>query len=375
MHTPLQIVVTGASGRQGTQVIRHLLTNQHDLAISIRAVVTDSSSSRARKVLSLAEGYPRNRSIALYQASYADREGLARACAGAHALFLLVRPTWHDPEQEIRNAQALLDAAHESGTLRHIVYTSVVGTDDPYIWKRLGGLMPWATHANIESNNVAPSIPKVDYDALEPFAFGEGHAASSAVKEGSRRYFSSKIEIEGCTRAWADEKPDQRTWTIVRPAFFMSNPIDELDVFFPELEGPERAFRTATRTEKALMLVAPEDVGQVSALALVGPAQDPNHKLAGRAIQVGSEALRVDQMAQAFSKAIGQKIAYEFVDEPTALRDLAAGRVNREGQGWIIERENCFEVKELEMALGIQTMSFDAYLAKHIEKVRERFKT
>ena len=235
--------------------------------------------------------------------------------------------------------------------------------------------MPWATHARIDPDDAVSSIPTVNYDALEPFGFGIGDAASCAAKEGIRRYFSSRIEIEGCTRAWAAEKSGQRAWTIVRPAFFMSNPIDELEVFFPELEGPERAFRTATRTEKALMLVAPEDIGQVSAVALIEPAKNPNHKLVRKAIQVGSEALRVNQMAQAFSTALGQEYAYEFVDEPTALRDLAAGKMNREGQGWVIERENCFKVKELEAALGIQTMSFDAYLAKHIEEVRERFRT
>ncbi len=114
--TRQSVLVTGATGRQGGAVARHLLAHQ----IPVTVLTRDPESPAAR---ALAEAGGR-----LLQGDFDDLQSLKRALKGVSAVFAMQTPYESGVSQEVVQGVRLANAAHAAG-VEQIVYTSVASAD------------------------------------------------------------------------------------------------------------------------------------------------------------------------------------------------------------------------------------------------------
>jgi uncharacterized protein YbjT (DUF2867 family) len=107
------IVVTGATGRQGGAVARHLLAANK---FPVRALTRNADSPAARRLA--AQG------VEVVQASLDDPQSLTAAMTGAYGVYS-VQNFWEaGVEREIHQGKNVADAAKATG-VRHFVYGSI----------------------------------------------------------------------------------------------------------------------------------------------------------------------------------------------------------------------------------------------------------
>ncbi|MGP4089933.1 NmrA family NAD(P)-binding protein [Streptomyces sp. KR55] len=112
----LQVAVLGATGGQGSAVVRAL----RRAGYRVRAVVRDPHSPRAR---ALAAGR-----VDVTAGNLADASSLAAAFAGMDAAFAVTTPFEEGPQAEVQQGRAIVQAAVES-QLPHLVLASVASAD------------------------------------------------------------------------------------------------------------------------------------------------------------------------------------------------------------------------------------------------------
>jgi uncharacterized protein YbjT (DUF2867 family) len=112
------ILVTGATGRQGGAVARHLLA----AGKPVRILTRDPESSGAKRLAAAGAEVVRG--------DLGDRASLDRAVANATAMFSVQDPWKHGVAGELRQGKSLADAARNAG-VRHVVYASVGYADQP----------------------------------------------------------------------------------------------------------------------------------------------------------------------------------------------------------------------------------------------------
>jgi uncharacterized protein YbjT (DUF2867 family) len=105
------ILVTGATGRQGGAVVRHLL----DAGFAVRAATRDTTKPAAKALLS--------RHVELFETDLNDRESLDDALAGCYGCYSM-QTFAEGLDAEVRQGKALADAAKSAG-VSHFVYSSV----------------------------------------------------------------------------------------------------------------------------------------------------------------------------------------------------------------------------------------------------------
>ncbi|WP_433732677.1 NmrA/HSCARG family protein [Nocardia sp. CA-129566] len=110
------ILVTGATGRQGGAVVRHLLAR----GMPIRALTRNPDSARARSLAATG--------VELVQGDMDDVESLERAMIGAHGVYS-VQDFWSvGAEREVQQGRNVADAARGTG-VEHLVFSSVGGAE------------------------------------------------------------------------------------------------------------------------------------------------------------------------------------------------------------------------------------------------------
>ena len=150
-----KVLVTGATGNVGSQVIRELL----ERGVPVRAFVRDPGKASAM----LGEG------VELAVGDFGDPESLRRALEGADGVFLACANQPRQVEYETR----VIDAAREMG-VRRIVKLSALGAEvgSPVAF--------WDWHARIEHHLRASGIPSV---ILRPsFSMANLLASAEAVQ-------------------------------------------------------------------------------------------------------------------------------------------------------------------------------------------------
>lgn len=214
-----------------------------------------------------------------------------------------------NPAQEVSFAANILDSAREKG-IKHLVYSSVA---------RTGSHEDFPGWSN-------------DY----PMAW----------------YWLNKAEIEQRVR-----EAGFASWTILRPAFFMSNFCQpDCSFMFPELaEGHE--LRSAFRPETRLHLVDVADIARFAAASFDGPAE-----FAGKTIPLASEALTLDEIANNLSE-VAKEVKVVYLTEDDAQRLKAEGRVVMDAQIW--QRDVGYNVDlEAVKSYGITLTSFSGMLRR-----------
>ncbi|MET9229225.1 NmrA family NAD(P)-binding protein [Lentzea sp. NPDC003310] len=148
--TPL-IVVTGATGRQGGSVARHLLA----AGARVRALTRAPASVRARLLASAG--------AEVLRADLGSFQSLRTAFAGAHGVFSVQNPMTSGLDEEVHQGRTVGDAAAAAG-VAHVVYASagpgVAGT----------GVRQWENKLVVRAHLESLGLPLT---VLRPMAFME----------------------------------------------------------------------------------------------------------------------------------------------------------------------------------------------------------
>src|SRR5258708_38878941 len=115
MATPLDVLVTGATGAQGGAVARQLVKKGH----RVRALTRNVASPAAQALAALG--------VELAQGDLEDRASVDRALADMAAMFSVATPYERGPEAETRQSILAADAAAAAGA--YPVYSAVANAD------------------------------------------------------------------------------------------------------------------------------------------------------------------------------------------------------------------------------------------------------
>jgi len=110
------ILVTGATGKQGGAVLRHL----RDAGFPVRAMTRDPNQERARALV--------GHGTEVVRGDFNDQASLTRALDGVDGVFSVQTPMGQGVDAEVRQGIALADAAKRS-RISHFVYSSVAAAD------------------------------------------------------------------------------------------------------------------------------------------------------------------------------------------------------------------------------------------------------
>jgi len=116
MSGKLNVLVTGATGKQGGHLVRELLARGH----LVRAMTRNPESSAAA---ALAE-----RGVTIVAGDFDDQGSLERAARGVDTVFAMSTTFEGGDKKETREGINIVHAASSVG-VKHLVYTSVAGAD------------------------------------------------------------------------------------------------------------------------------------------------------------------------------------------------------------------------------------------------------
>ena len=140
-HGDKTILITGATGRQGGAVIRHLLPQGWKLR-----ALTRNPNGHAAKQLS-------GQGVEIVQGDLEDPASLEQAAHGVYGIFS-VQDYWVAGfQREVKQGKNLADIARKTG-VTHFVYSSVGGAE------RNTGIAPWETKWEIEKHIRQLGLPR-----------------------------------------------------------------------------------------------------------------------------------------------------------------------------------------------------------------------
>src|SRR5690349_13022499 len=153
LTTDKVVLVTGATGRQGGGVVRHLLSKGWKL----RALSRKPDSAAARSLAS--------QGLEVVQGDLEDSASLERAARGVYGIYS-VQDFWTvGAKREVQQGKNLADVAKKAG-VEHFVYSSVGGAE------RNSGIGHWATKWEIEQYIRKLGLPAT---MIRPVSFMEDY--------------------------------------------------------------------------------------------------------------------------------------------------------------------------------------------------------
>lgn len=145
------VLVTGATGRQGGAVIRHMLSKGWKLKALTRKPQSHEAQSLARRGVEVIPG------------DLEDPASIAAACAGAYGIYS-VQDFWAvGAKREVQQGRNVADAAKKAG-VKHFVYSSVGGAE------RKTGIPHWESKWEVENYIRSLGLPAT---MIRPAAFME----------------------------------------------------------------------------------------------------------------------------------------------------------------------------------------------------------
>src|SRR5215467_2515085 len=111
------ILVTGATGRQGGAVVRHLLRNN----FSVKALSRTPGSIQAQQLASMG--------AIIVKADMADIHSLLPAMKDCHGVFSVQNYFEYGGDKEVQYGKNMIDAAKKSN-IPHFIYSSVCNAGD-----------------------------------------------------------------------------------------------------------------------------------------------------------------------------------------------------------------------------------------------------
>jgi uncharacterized protein YbjT (DUF2867 family) len=166
MAGKLNVLVTGATGKQGGHVVRELLARGH----SVRAFTRKPESPAAA---ALAE-----RGVTIVKGDFEEEGSLERAARGVDTIFAMSTPYESGEKAETREGSNIVRAASAAG-VKHLVYTSVAGAD------RASGIPHFDSKFEVEKEIRRSGVP---FTIVAPVFFMENFVADwmlAGIAQGS----------------------------------------------------------------------------------------------------------------------------------------------------------------------------------------------
>src|SRR5713226_4041914 len=211
------VLVTGATGRQGGAVVRHMLPKGWKLRALTRNPQSHAAQSLARQGVEIVQG------------DLEDAASIAGAAAGVYGIYS-VQDFWAvGAKREVQQGKNVADAAKKAG-VKHFVYSSVGGAE------RNTGIPHWESKREVEKHIRSLGLPAT---VIRPATFME-------------TYYIDQVEIGLLKGKLVDpvraDKPYQTIATddigafvalaFERPTEFIGK---ELEIAGSELTNPEAA--------------------------------------------------------------------------------------------------------------------------------------
>jgi len=147
------VLVTGATGRQGGAVIRHMLAAGWTLRAMTRNIGNDTAAQLARQ------------GVAVVQGDFDDVASLERAADGVYSIYS-VQDFWTvGARREVQQGKRVADVA-KNADVAHFVYSSVGGVE------RNSGIGHWASKWEIEQYIRQRGLPAT---MIRPVSFMEDY--------------------------------------------------------------------------------------------------------------------------------------------------------------------------------------------------------
>jgi uncharacterized protein YbjT (DUF2867 family) len=247
------IAIVGATGAQGGGLARAILSDPQS-EFSVRAITRDVNSDKAKALA--------NSGAEVVAADINDTVSLEKAFKGAYGVYALTNFWEHfSPEKETAQAKNLADAALTAG-VQHIIWSSL---EDTRNWMPLS-------------------------DDRMPTLMGKYKVPHFDSKGEAEQYF---------------QRPGLSA-TILRTCFYWEN-----FIYFGlgPSKGPDGKYAiTFPMGDKRLPGIAAGDIG----MCAYGIFRSGD-KYKGKTVSIAGEHLTGDQMAAAFSKALGIDVKYNDV--------------------------------------------------------------
>lgn len=244
------IVVFGATGAQGGGLVRAIL-NDPDGEFSVRAVTRNPNSDKARILV--------ESGVEVFQANLDDPESIKAAFKDAYGAFCVTFFWEHfSPEKEQEEVRAMAKAAKEEG-LSHVIWSTL---EDTRKWIPLNDARMPTLHGKYK-------VPHFD---------GKGEANSFFTESG--------VPV-----------------TLLNTSFYWDN-----FIYFGmgPRKGEDGKFSLALPMgNKKLPGIAAEDIGKC-AFGIFKKGKE----FIGKTVGIAGGHLTGNEMAQAFSKYLGQEIGY-----------------------------------------------------------------
>lgn len=171
-HRGRVILVTGATGRQGGAVARHL----RERGFTVRAATRDPEKPAARQLS--------GQNVELMRVDLNDPVSISKALDGVYGVYS-VQDAKQGADGEIRDGNNLTDAANRAG-ISHLVYSSVGSAD------RQTGIPHFDSKAVVEAHLRASGIP---YTVIRPTFFMENWLGMKGMIDGGAIAWPLKPEV------------------------------------------------------------------------------------------------------------------------------------------------------------------------------------
>lgn len=162
----LNVLVTGATGKQGGQLVRELLARGH----SVRALTRKPKSPAAAALAQLG--------VSIVPGNFDDEGSLERAARGVDTVFAMSTPFEGGSKTEAREGINIVRAASRA-RVKHLVYSSVAGAD------RATGIPHFDSKFEVEQETRRSGIP---FTIVAPVFFMENFLAewmAAGIAQGS----------------------------------------------------------------------------------------------------------------------------------------------------------------------------------------------
>lgn len=307
------ITVVGATGAQGGGLVRAIL-NDGNSEFTVRAITRDSNSDKANAL--------RNSGAEVVTADVGDLRSMRNAFKGSYGVFCVTFYWEHfSPEKEKNHAKTMAAAAGETG-VKHVIWSSL---EDTRRW-----------------------VPLDDYRM--PTLMDKYKVPHFDAKGESEAFFTNLgLPV-----------------TILRTSFYWDN-------FINFGMGPQRGADgtlsiTFPMADKKLPGIAAEDIGKCAYGIFT-----KGNELINRTVGIAGEHLTGYQMADVFSRVLGQQVNYNDIS-PDVYRGLGFDGADDLGNMFQFKRD--FEEEfcgardiEFTRSLNPELQSFEQWLVKNKTKI------
>ncbi len=307
------ITVFGATGAQGGGVA-HAILRDRNSEFAVRAVTRNPNSDKARELASLG--------AEVVAADIDDKESMRKALEGAYGAYFVTFFWAHfSPEREYEEARSMAEAAKEAG-LKHV------------IWSTLEDTRKWVPLDDNRMPTLQGKYKVPHFDA-----------------KGEADHFFTDAGVPT---------------TFLRASFYWDNFIH---FGMGPKKGPDgKLYITFPMDNKKMAGIASEDIGK-SAYGIYKRGQE----MIGKTVGVAGEHLTGQEMAEKFSKALGQEVLYNNVS-PETYRNFGFPGADDLGNMFQFYRDFeqvCNTVRDVRFTreLNPELKSFDAWLTENAKRI------